>query len=376
MGQTLRTQRLFDSSEVSQTNQTAITLLLPFRRYRLRFSHRLLESLGGVSRFVLRALADGLSFNQIAEVTALSHSTLLQQFTFLAQHHFVSIEQGKQDDSPAATLLERGVTMVRVERYLKEGEHVIWLDAFTVKRHAAHLLVPIDASQLVQTPEDASGLDSVVCMPQRPRAYHLFDEVSRLRGLLGHDELAQLLEYFWPGADTLIADEIDSWDYGLSQESSDALDYYPLTLERGELLDFSHPVNHENGATLPAMLIPVLGMKLEFSTVDGFPWRVAVPPPRTWHIDLITHRPMPHFAPDLEADATRDGAVLVPAAIGTEAPDIGETVVPPGLSAKFTAAHAYARRDFDHQALTMRMHGSEDVILVSFNQRKAETEAA
>jgi len=374
MSLTLQRQRLLDTSEVSQTNQTAITLLLPFRRYRLRFSHRLLNSLGGISRFMLRALADGLSFNQIAEVTALSHTILFQQLTFLAQHHFVSIEQGDDGESPAAALLERGATMVLVERYLKDGEHAVWLDAFTVKRHAAHLLVPVDTSQLMQAPECATGLDAVV--PERPRTYHLFDEASRLRGLLGQNELAQLLGHFWPGADRLIADEIDGWDYLLSPEPRDVPDYYPVTLEPDELLDFSRPADGAKWETLPAMLVPVLVMKLEFSHVDGFPWRVAVPPPKTWYIDLITHRPMPHFVHDGESDATFQGVVLLPAAIGAEAPDIEDTILPPGLSARFTAARTYVRRDFDHEALTMRMHRSGDDMIVSFNQPNAEAEAA
>jgi len=158
-------------------------------------------------------------------------------------------------------------------------------------------------------------------------------------------------------------------------EPGDAPDYYPVTLEPGELLEFSRPAVGKNGATLPAMLVPVLGMKLEFSHVDGFPWRVVVPPSRTWHVDLLTHRPMPHFVPDSESDQALQGVVL-PAAIGAEAPDIEDTVVPPGLSARFTAARAYARRDFDRMELTMRMHGNADVMLVSFNQPKAEAEAA
>jgi hypothetical protein len=245
-----------------------------------------------------------------------------------------------------------------------------------VKRHAVHLLVPADASRLVQAPEGVKGFDAVVRVPERPRTYHLFDEASRLRGLLGQDDLAQLLGHFWPGADRLIADEIDGWDYVLSPDPCDAPDYYPVTLEPGELLDFSCPADGEKGATLPAMLVPVLGMKLEFTQVDGFPWPVAVPPPRNWHIDLITHRPMPHFVPDGESDPTLQGVVLLPAAIGAEAPDIEDTVVPPGLSARFTATRTYARRDFDHEALTMRMHGSGDVMLVSFNQPNPETGAA
>ena len=360
---------------MSQANQTAITLLLPFRRYRLHFSHRLLDRLGGVSRFMLRALADGLSFNQIAEVTSLSHRMLSQQLTFLAQHHFVSIAPGEDGESPAATLLERGATMVLVERHLKDGEHAVWLDAFTVKRHAAHLLVPADASQLVRAPEGATGLDAVALLPERLHTYHLFDEVSRLRGLLGQHELAQLLGHFWPSADKLIADEIDGWDYALSPAPRDVPDYYPVTLDPGELLEFSRPTDGEQRAALPAMLVPVLRMRLEFSQVDGFPWRIAVPPPRTWHIDLITRRPMLHFVPDGESEPTLQGAALLPAAIGTEAPDIEDTVVPPGLSAKLTAARTYARRDFDHEALTMRMHGTGDVMLISFNQPNAEMEA-
>ena len=54
----------------------ALTFLLPFDRYSLTLSHRLLDSLGGVSRFLLRAMEQGLSLD--AALDFFYHSQVYQ----------------------------------------------------------------------------------------------------------------------------------------------------------------------------------------------------------------------------------------------------------------------------------------------------------
>jgi len=361
---------------VSRPTQTAITLLLPFQRYRLRFSHRLLDSLGGVSRFILRALADGLTLERIAEVVALSHTVLLQQMAFLAQHHFLAMARDDGDAAPVVTLLERGGRMVAVERRLREGDHLVWLDAFTLDRKAVHMLVTTDPESLVRIPSGETNLDgkAVVRLPSRGHPYHLFDDASRLHRLLSQDKLATLLGHFWRDAESLIAEEIDNMDYILSTEPTNEPEYHPVIIEPAELFDISDGSVPEKRPTLPPLLVPVLGMKVEFSRVEGFPWPVVVPPARTSYMELVTHRSLPHFVADGVTEPPAHGVAVAPAAIGANLPEIDETVVPPGLSATFSAIRTFARRDIDHLALTIRMHERADAMLISFNQPTSEAE--
>ncbi|HAY08214.1 MAG TPA: hypothetical protein DCY26_16375 [Hyphomonas sp.] len=358
------------------SSQATITLLLPFQRYRLRFSHRLLDSLGGVSRFVLRALADGLALEQIAEVTALSHMVLLQQMTFLERHHFVSI--ARDTDAPVVTLLERGARIIAVEQYLRQGDHRVWLDSFTVDRNAAHLLVTPDPGSLIRIPLGDSRRDArpEVRLPVRRYQYHLFDDVSRLHRLLDQNKLADLIGHFWSGAQELISEEVDYMDCVLAQETMDTQDYYPLRLSAGELLDIADTAAAGKKAALPLLLVPVLEVTLKFGRAEGFPWPVAIPPARTSYLELVTQRPLPHFISDGQADPAAPDVAVVPAAIGTHQPELTDTIVPAGLSVTCTTSRTYARRTIDHQALTRLMHKGADVFLISFNQTARETELA
>lgn len=363
-------------SEVSPSAQTTITLLLPFQRYRLRFSHRLLDSLGGVSRFILRALAEGMALEQIAEVMALSNTVLLQQMTFLEHHHFVCVT--RDTDAPVVTLLERGARMVAVEHYLRLGDHRVWLDSFTVDRNAVHLLIAPDPDSLIRIPPGDSHRDarSEVRLPVRRHQYHLFDDVSRMHRLLDQNKLADLIGHFWSSAQALISEEVDYMDCVLAQETVDTQEYYPLFLSAGELLDIADTAAAGKKAALPRLLVPVLGMTLKFSRADGFPWPVAIPAARTSYLELVTQRLLPHFISDGQTDPAAPDVAVVPVAIGTYPPELTDTIVPAGLSVTCTTSRAYAQRTIDHQSLTRLMHEGTDVFLISFNQTALETESA
>ena len=355
--------------------QTAITLLLPFQRYRLHFSHRLLDSLGGLSRFILRALADGLALEQIADIVAISHTVLLKQMTFLEHHRFVSIV--RDTGAPAVTLLERGNRMVAVEQHLCQGDHRVWLDTFTVDRNAVHLLVAPDPDSLIRIPHGGSHRDArpEVRLPLRRYQYHLFDDASRLHRLLDQDRLAELIAHFWSGAQALIAEEVDYMDCVLAQETMDTQEYYPLLLSAGELLDIANMAASGKKTALPLLLVPVLGMTVKFSRTEGFPWPVEIPAARTTYLELVTQRPLPHFISEGLADAAAPDVAVAPAAIGTPPPKLANTIVPAGLSVVCTTSQIYARRTIDHQALTRLMHEGADVFMISFIPPLRETES-
>lgn len=361
-------------SEVPPSAQTAVTLLLPFQRYRLRFSHRLLDSLGGVSRFILRALANGLALEQIAEVVALSRTVLLQQMIFLECHHFVSI--ARDTDVPIVTLLERGARMVAVEQHLRQGDHRVWLDTFTVDRKAVHLLIAPDPASLVQIPHGAFRQDArpEIRLPVRLYQYHLFDDASRLHRLLDQDKLADLIGYFWSGAQELIAEEVDYMDCLLEQDTVDAQEYYPLPLSASELLDIADAETAGKKSALPLLLVPVLGMTIKFSRAEGFPWPVVVPPARTSYLELITQRPLPHFISDGRADPAAPDVAVLSAITSTHPPELADTTIPAGLSVTCTTSQTYERRAIDHRALSRLMHEGTDVFLISFNQTTRKTE--
>lgn len=364
----------FRMSEVTPSAQTAVTLLLPFQRYRLRFSHRLLDSLGGVSRFILRALADGLALEQIAEIVALSHTVLLQQMTFLEYHHFVSIT--RDTDVTVVTLLERGVRMVAVEQHLRQGDHRVWLDTFTVDRKAVHLLVAPDPTSLIQIPHGDLRQDErpEVRLPVRRYQYHLFDDASRLHRLLDQDNLTDLIGYFWSGAQALIAEEVDYMDCLLEQETVDVQEYYPLLLSASELLDIADTETAGKKVALPLLLVPVLEMTMKFSRAEGFPWPVAIPAARTSYLELVTQRSLPHFIPDGQADPAAPDVAVLSAITGTHPPELADTIVPAGLSVTCTTSQTYERRAINHRALSRLMHEGTEVFLISFNQTTRETE--
>jgi hypothetical protein len=356
----------------------SIHLLLPFNRYDFKLSHRLLDSLGGVSRFMLRGLADGLTLEQLAETTGLSRVIMLHQLTFLEQHYFVSID--RSCTIPAAKLNERGARIVQVERHLRDFQQTVWLDAFTMKRHAIHLLACSDPDHMSPLPSCADIVEeTTIRLPERARSYRQFDESNRLRTLLSQDALTALLNYWWNDAEELIADEIEHWEFSLGRQDRDAQpDYFSVRFEPDELGMNPHSGIDAGRATLPAVLVPVLGLTYKFSQAEGFPWPVTVPPFSTRYLELISYgRLHDGFTPQLVEPAAAEAGVIIPANIGQQLPaDLPYVDAPPGLSATLSVSRHYELCGIDHAALTRQMHQHEDVLLFSFNHRVAEKEAA
>lgn len=353
--------------------QKTVTLMLPFRRYPLRLSHRLLTSLGGVSRFMLRALDASLTMDQLAEVTGLSDTTLLQQLNFLAQHHFVQIDPNNL--SAPAKLSERGRRMIEVERLLQQGEQFVWLDAFTLKRHAVHLMASPDPEHLLPDPVGRNFSPyTVAVVPTRARSYHAFDEVGRLRTLLSTEVLAELLVAFWPDASDLITEEIDHWTYVLGREGRQDLDYLAIAFEQGALaLDIrADPQN----ASLPTVLLPLLELTTRFSRVEGFPWQVTVPAPVRQIIEMVSLCAVPGGAEYPAADSELPGETIVlPTSLEDGQPEqIGISQLPPGLSAELGVRRFHVPCHIDPIVFQRQLHGQKGVQLISSQHRTAKSE--
>ncbi len=351
-----------------------VTLMLPFRRFSLRLSHRLLKSLGGVSRFMLRALDAGLTLDDLADITGLSDATLAQQLTFLVQHHFVQIDP--DDPYASATLSDRGRRMIKVERLLQRGEHSIWLDAFTLKRHAVHLMANPDPEHLLPDP---AGRDfspyTVAVVPARTRSYYAFDEASRLRTLLSPDVLAELLVVFWPEEYELINEEIDHWEYDLGRQGGQDLDYLSITFEQNTLtLD---PLADSQSATLPSVLLPVLDLTTRFSCVEAFPWHVKVPVPVRQILELVSLRAVPGLAEHTAAEAAVSGeSIVLPASLEDGPPDlIDSTQLPHGLSATLSVRRFQVRCYLDQEAFHRQLHEQDGVRLFSAQHQATNAEA-
>lgn len=348
-----------------------VTLMLPFRRYPLRLSHRLLTSLGGVSRFILRALEAGLTLDALADITGLSDATLMQQLAFLAQHHFVQIDS--DDPHICASLSNRGRRMIEVERLLQRGEQSIWLDAFTLKRHAVHLIANPDPEQLLPDPigQDFSPY-TVAVVPVRGHSYHAFDEVGRLRTLLNPDVLTELLGAFWPDANKLIDEEIDHWEYTLGRQEGQELDYLSLTFAQDTLT--LELFADQQSVTLPMVLLPMLDLTTHFSRVEAFPWPVTVPTPNRQILELVSYGELPELAEQPPA-AAGDYIVLPVSLDGGPPAIIGGEQLPSGMSATLSVRHFQVRCQLDEEAFHHQLHERDGVRLFSAQHRVTKTEA-
>lgn len=355
-----------------------VTLLLPFHRYTLELSHRLLDSLGGVSRFLLLALADGLTLGQLAEVTGLRTATLLQQLTFLEHHHFVNINNSA-GPMPIVTLDERGTTMVAVQRLLDGFRPEIWLDAFTLKPHAIHLLTSQEKDKLMPVAGGTDFNDPLVLrLPERRRSYRHFEQTNRVRKVMSEDALVDLLVYFHGDQAELIAAEAAHWEHSLGRaDCGDVAAYFPVAFDPDELVLRQRHGTSAPGATLPAVALPILGLTYQFRQAEDFPWPVTVPPPRTEYVELATQRILLDMSalPAEEADL-RD-CIAVPASThGQLPPGLTDIVVSPGISVSLGTRRCDVPFEFDHAELTRRLHQHEDVMLFSFNHVETKAVAA
>lgn len=353
--------------------QKTVRLLLPFRPYRLKVSHRLLDSLGGVSRFLLRTLERPVQLEHLVGVTGLATEILLQQLRFLTQHSFVDMPE----DGGEPVLAERGSRMIAVERLLRDFDQTVWLDTFTLKRADLHLLLASDRELLMKLPDDVgSDVGTVLRMPERPWVYRPFDEAGRLRCLLDQHTLAPLLEHWWPGAAALIGDEMEHWEFNLQTPDDDGgTRYMALTFEPGEFV-----LRPTNGAanerpSLPEFVLPVLGMKHRYSLVDGFPWQVAVPPVRTLYVERVSHGVLGDFVPGEDIDVTaRISMPITARAKGPLPAELQDFPVVPGLTTTLSMSEHQQLCHIDHAMLSQQMHSKQYFRFFSSNYRVLDEE--
>lgn len=347
-----------------------VTFLLPFNPYTLKVSHRLLDSMGGVSRFILRALGQGLTLDQIVEVTGLSQSTLLHQLSFLEQHYFLKSDHSVEPH-PVTTLTERGRRMIDVERRLEGFAQAIWIDGFTLKRHEAHLLVTTSLTDLTALSATATAADedAVVTLPQRSKAFRAFDEVNRLRNVLSQDALARLLEHCWTDASQLIADEIDHFECSLLRPVDMEPVHLPVTFAPGELvLRMQGEGLAKKDASLPTLALPVIRLQQTFRRAEGFPWPVSAPPASAYCVELASHTKIAEISLAATIDAAAVDHVVIPAVTGDTLPESIEAILaPPGLAVEVSVTRHHLPCALDHHDLSQKMHQQEGVLVFSTN---------
>lgn len=355
--------------------QKKVRLLLPFRPYTLKISHRLLDSLGGVSRFLLRALDQPGSLEQLAAVTGLPAAILLQQLRFLTQHGFVEMHE----EGGGPVLAERGARMIVVERLLRDCDQTVWLDTFTLRRADVHMMLAPDPNLLMDLPDNADfGAEAVLRLPERQYSYRPFDEAGRLRRLMDHGMLATLLEYWWPGASALVGEEIEHWEYILHDPEGDTdKRYLEVTFEPDEFCLRPHNGAASERTPLPAFVLPVLGLTHRYSRVEDFPWPVEVPPAGTLYLERLCHEVLSGFVPGEAVDPST--GVKMPATARAAGPlpaELNGMAAAPGLSMVLSVSQHHKLYHIDHLMLSRQMENKEDFRLFSSNYRVAEAETA
>ena len=358
---------MHEKQDVIQVNE-AVTLLLPFQSHTLRLSHRLLKSLGGVSRFMLSALDDGLTLGQVAEVTGLHEAALARQLGFLSQHGFV--DEPAEGRAPA--LGERGHRMLAIERLLHHDRHSIWLDAFTLKQQVVFLLAGLEPAALLPEPPVAEQSLAAV-MPCRAQPYWHFDEMNRLRTLLDEQVLTALLATFWPGADTLIHEELDHWDYELLRVAEPEVQYLPLAFPAGGLRLSSGGSSRD--PAWPMASLPVLELETRFSCDQTLPWPVDVPETEHRLIELVSNSLLqPRWS---AAKLLADGrALALPVRTQGTAPDLPPVALPVGVAAFVKAKSHRLACSLDGSAIAARLAQAHPDQAFCSDWRKREEMAA
>lgn len=349
-----------------------ITFLLPFDRYSLTLSHRLLDSLGGVSRFLLRAIEQELSLAALIEVTALSEAVLLNQLAYLQTHRYVQIEES--DSGPLLWLTPRGASIVQVDRLLQNPHVSIWLDAFTLSRHAAHMVMFDDnSSSPPPTPADAALTPVVVKMPRRPgRAgrHRLFDDAGRLRWLLEQHGLKQLLEHCWGSDCELITSEFEHWEFeldfyqGEQAELQVAVEYAAGALQLWPKISF----NQNRPDAVPLLTLPVIELTHIFKQAEHMPWLIDLPPASVQRLELVSAGLLPLF--DEKAVVEGDDArhCRLPMCLEAVVPSVLDTLsVPPGICVEARIRSLHLLCAMDEVQLSRKLQHTSGALVLSHN---------
>ena len=344
-----------------------VTFLLPFDRYSLTISHRLLDNMGGVSRFLLRAIEEELNLAALTEVTGLSEAALLRQLIFLQSHQYLCVDE---EVEPVFKLTPKGARVMQVERLLKDFEPTIWLDSFTLAPQAAHLLLLGDPAAAKMRTETADVNGVAVRVPRRPAKplgrSLLFYEANRLRSLLDQRGLIALLAHHWGEDCKLIASEYPHWNVKLSAtENEQSQVHLPVEYAPGDLVLRLHAEGSDGRKPdLPWVSVPVLELAYVFKPVPEFPWPVTVPPPVMQHLELVTCGPVEQFT---ERAVLNSGShAIVPACLGQHPPTaIATYPVPPGVSSEVSARILQLKYTMDERELSRRIRSYPDTLVLS-----------
>jgi len=355
-----------------------VTFLLPFDRYSLTLSHRLLDSMGGVSRFLLRAIEQQLSLAALIDITALSEAVLLNQLAYLQAHHYLQVEESV--DGLLLWLTPRGASIVQVERLLEGSRLSIWMDAFTLSGHAAHMMMLDDCAKLAPPMPDSDAPSAVVVnVPRRTgragRA-RLFDDANRLRGLLEQSGLKQLLEHCWGADCELIASEFEHWAFELGKDEGEQAELQvPVEYAAGELLlRLKASGNQCKPGALPLLTLPVIELTHSYNQVAHFPWSVDLPPTCVQRIELVSSGTLNRFAENAVAEAEDARHSKLPMSPETAVPAaLGTVTVRPGISMQASVRTLRLLCSMDEVQFSRHLQCTPDALVLSHNLMTTET---
>jgi len=306
-----------------------IRLGLPFAVYELQLRHRLLDNLQSVSRFLLRALARGVTLDTILTVTALSAETIDAQCDYLRY-------QGYLGDG--LTLAPLGEEVVQLERLLPLCVKRIGVDRFNGKNI---FVLPVDEA----TPSVAN-LDGVpdAILPEE-RHLKQFDHQNRVAEILLDKDgtgLLQFLNYFWPEHGALFARQLRYFDCRLRPLSDHPAERLHVHVDGGRLAPVPKLRPRE-----PGIVLPVLEIERYSEVAPEWPWPVALPPSDFLWVDLFGHASLAAGLPFV--DATDDQQRVLADSADHAAPDLPSILAPAGVQ----LGHKLRRR-----YLNLRVEGS------------------
>lgn len=335
--------------------------------------------MGGVSRFLLRAIEQELSLAALIEVTALSEAVLLNQLAYLQAHHYLQVEES--DNGPLLWLTPRGASIVQVEHLLEGSGLSIWLDAFTRSSHAVHMVMFDEGAPLPPPmPADDESSAVVVSVPRRTgRAgrTRLFDDANRLRWLLEQNGLKQLLEHCWGADCELIASEFEHWEFELGIDAGEQAELQvPVEYAAGELvLRLSTSSNQGKPGALPLLTLPVIELTHTFKPVAHFPWPVDLPSACVHRVELVSSGILTRFAENAVAEAEAEDArhSKLPMCLGAAVPAaLGTLTVPPGISMEASSRALRLLCSMDEAQLSRHLQCIPDALILSHNLMKTD----
>lgn len=309
--------------------QRPIRLRLPFAVYELQLRHRLLDNLQSVSRFLLRALARGVTRDTILAVTALSAETIDAQCDYLRY-------QGYLGDG--LTLAPLGEQVVQLERLLPLCVKRVGVDKFNGKNI---FVLPMNEEAAWEADSD------IVPDATLPEERHLkqFDHQNRVAEILLDKDgagLLQFLNYFWPEHGALFASQLRYFDCRLRPLPDHPAECLNVLVDGGQL----SPVPKLRPRD-PGIVLPVLEIERHNEVAPNWPWPVALPSSDFLWVDLFSHASLTAGLPLV--DAADDQLRVLADTAGHDAPELPSILAPAGVQVGYTLRRRY---------LNLRVEGS------------------